>query len=323
MHFRSSFIHILCHFLLVLAIGMLPAVALERHIAVPAATVLVYALLAVACAGYVLGRGFVGVDIDGKEIRVKYLFSSARVFPLENHFFHPQIAVFTVYYLPVWTSRTLTVKPSGGKAVEFNMPNMTRRTYNAMNAELRRHKAVAAAAGPVEMVEYGFVIDRQRMLREYHRILMILAGIGVAAIGGLYWLVHEMSATGTVAWTPLIIASVVLCLLYSPFFHSYLQRRLFARESIEIRREGVTVDGEQMPWPAIAAITATPPDHKETPREHDRWIVIDSEWGRKKMYMGLRSPRGFLATGVQEYPELCMVLERAAIANNVPFVYDL
>ena len=88
--------------------------------------------------------------------------------------------------------------------------------------------------------------------------------------------------------------------------------------------ENINIDGKVYSMKEIKKIVATPASYEEgLIGKNFRKIIIYTTKNKKILHLGSRAVAGINKIVYEEYNELCNIIEKSAVMNDVEFMYDL
>ncbi|AVQ30847.1 DUF2909 domain-containing protein [Fusobacterium varium] len=286
-------------------------------------------IIFIVCAIYSITTGYVIVNIGEREVTIKNLISKKGKLEFDKYVFSSRICTHSINFIPTQVERFLIIF-DGNEEKEIKLSNFSKKSFDKVLAILNK-KTLDKEEIKSSLKKEIFNIPKEDILEEHMRLLkkyVILAtGVAIILSSGLYFLVKKNSGGREMA--PLLGIMILFNILMFgipgiAIFYEYIKKRNEIPERIYVDIDNINIDGKVYSMKEIKKIVATPASYEEgLIGKNFRKIIIYTTKNKKILHLGARAVAGINKIVYEEYNELCNIIEKSAVMNDVEFMYDL
>lgn len=290
---------------------------------------LIGVVILVICAIYSITMGYIIVDIGEKEVTIRNLISKKGKLEFDKYFFSSRICTHSINFIPTQVERFLVVF-DGNLESEIKLSNFSKKSFDEILALLTK-KTINKEEIKESLKKEIFNIPKEDILEEHMKLLkryiIIAIGASIALSGGLYYLIKKNSGGGEIIsfFGMMILFNILMFGIPGiAIFYEYLKKGNETPERIHVDIDSIKIDNKVYNMKEIKKIVATPASYEEgLIGKNFRRIIIYTNGNKRIIHLGARTVAGINKLVYPEYEELCVVIEKSAIMNDVDFLYDL
>lgn len=281
------------------------------------------------CAIYSITTGYITVDIGEKEVTIKNLLTKKEKLEFDKYLFSSRICTHSVNFIPTQVERFLIIF-DGNLEKEIKLSNFSKKSFDEILAVLNK-KTIDKEEIKNSLKKEIFNIPKEDILEEHMKLLkryiIIAVGASIVLSGGLYHLIRKNSGGSEIApfFGMMILFNILMFGIPGiAIFYEYLKKGNETPERIHVDIDSINIDNKVYSMKEIKKIVATPASYEEgLIGKNFRKIIIYTTRNKKILHLGARAVAGINKVVYEEYQELCDVIEKSAIMNDVDFIYDL
>lgn len=283
----------------------------------------------IVCAIYSITTGYVTVDIGEKEVTVKNLISKKEKLEFDKYIFSSRVCTHSVNFIPIQIERFLVIF-DGNAEKEIKLSNFSKKSFDKVLSILNKN-TLDKEEIKSSLKKEIFNIPKEDILEEHMRLLkryiIIATGAAVVLSSGLYVLIKKNSG-GREMIQFLGMTVLFNILMFGipgiAIFYEYIKKGNETPERIHVDIDSINVDGKAYSMKDIKKIVATPASYEDgLIGKNFRKIIIHTNRNKKILHLGARAVAGINKIVYEEYNELCNIIEKSAVMNDVEFIYDL
>ncbi|BBA49973.1 hypothetical protein FV113G1_03200 [Fusobacterium varium] len=281
------------------------------------------------CAIYSITAGYFVVDIGEREVTIKNLISQKEKLEFDKYVFSSRICTHSINFIPTQVERFLIIF-DGNLEKEIKLSNFSKKSFDEILAVLNK-KTINKEEIKNSLKKEIFNIPKEDILEEHMKLLkryiIIAVGASIALSGGLYYLIKKNSGRNEIIpfFGMMILFNILMFGIPGiAIFYEYLKKGNETPERIHVDMDSINIDNKIYSMKEIKKIVATPASYEEgLIGKNFRKIIIYTNRNRRILYLGARAAAGINKVVYEEYEELCNIIEKSAIINDIDFFYDL